>query len=288
MHDRQVIALVDIGGTKLAAAAAVSGGLRNARRVPTQLNDPVGALTQLIDSVLDAEHPEAIGISVPGPFDRDAGALLDPPGMPPAWHGLRLRDELARRYDCPVAVENDANCAALAEALSGAGRGARTVVYFTVSTGIGTGIVRDGVLWTGRQDTEGGHQVLWPEWTGGPPCHCGGAGCLETLASGLAIERRFGARGENLDDPAAWEDVGRWLGLGTVNAIALLDPDVVIFGGGVCASWKRFAPSLQATVAFHLRLQTVPPITLGSLGEERSLLGALALVTASTAGDGIP
>jgi glucokinase len=161
-------------------------------------------------------------------------------------------------------------------------------VYFTVSTGIGTGIVRDGVLWTGRQDTEGGHQVLWPEWTGGPPCHCGGAGCLETLASGLAIERRFGARGENLDDPAAWEDVGRWLGLGTVNAIALLDPDVVIFGGGVCASWKRFAPSLQATVAFHLRLQTVPPITLGSLGEERSLLGALALVTASTAGDGIP
>ncbi len=225
---------------------------------------------------------------MPGPFDRDAGALLDPPGMPAAWHGLRLRNELAHRYDCPVAVENDANCAALAEALLGAGRGAPTVVYFTVSTGIGSGIVRDGVIWPGRQDTEGGHQVLWPEWTGGPPCHCGGAGCLETLASGLAIERRFGARGENLDDPAAWDDIGRWLGLGTVNAIALLDPDVVIFGGGVCASWERFAPSLLATVAFHLRLQAVPPITLGSLGEERSLLGALALVTASTGGDGIP
>jgi glucokinase len=288
MHDRPVIALVDIGGTKLAAAVAVEGELKNVRRVPTQRDDPVGALTQLIDSVLEAGQPVAIGISVPGPFDRDAGSLLDPPGMPPAWYGLGLRDELGRRYGCPVTVENDANCAALAEARWGAGRGARTVVYFTVSTGIGSGIVRDGALWTGRQDTEGGHQVLWPEWTGGPPCHCGGAGCLETLASGLAIERRFGVRGENLDDPAAWDDVGRWLGLGTVNAIALVDPDVVVFGGGVCASWNRFAPSLLATVAFHLRLQTVPKITLGSLGEERSLLGALALVMAPSGGDGIP
>jgi glucokinase len=288
MHDRPVIALVDIGGTKLAAAAALGGELKNVRRVPTQRDDPVGALTQLIDSVLEVGQPEAIGISVPGPFDRDAGSLLDPPGMPPDWHGLRLRDELSRRYGCPVTVENDANCAALAEARWGAGRGARTVVYFTVSTGIGSGIVRDGALWTGRQDTEGGHQVLWPEWTGGPPCHCGGAGCLEALASGLAIERRFGTRGENLDDPAAWDDVGRWLGLGTVNAITLLDPDVVVFGGGVCASWDRFAPSLLATVAFHLRLQTVPQITLGSLGEERSLLGALALVMAPSGGDGIP
>ena len=82
--------------------------------------------------------------------------------------------------------------------------------------------------------------------------------------------------------------MGRWLGLGTVNAIALVDPDVVVFGGGVCASWDRFAPSLLATVAFHLRLQTVPQITLGSLGEERSLLGALSLVMARSGGDGIP
>ncbi len=287
MHHRPVIALLDIGGTKL--AAAVSSGdraLGPVRRVPTREEDPAGQLTSLLDAVLDGD-PTALAIAVPGPFDRDAGALIDPPGMPVPWRGLRLRDELGARYACSVLVENDANCAALAEARWGGGRDAGTVVYFTVSTGIGTGVVRHGAIALGRHDTEGGHQVLWPEWAGGPRCHCGGAGCLEALASGLAIERRFGRRGEALDDPTAWEDVGRWLGLGAVNAIALLDPDVVLFGGGVCAAWDRFAPALHATVAAHLRLQPVPLIGRGELPEaERNLLGALALASPPPSGSG--
>ena len=282
-HDRSVIALLDIGGTKLAAAVAVDGRIGTIVRRPTPRAGPVWALTSLIDEATGGQPPEAIGISAPGPFDRAGGALLEPPGMPVAWHGLQLRSELGERYRCPVTVENDANCAAVAEARSGAASGLRTVVYFTVSTGIGTGVVRDGELVTGRHDTEGGHQVLWPEWAGGPPCHCGGHGCLEALASGLAIERRFGVDASALDDPAAWADVGRWLGLGAVNAVALHDPDAVIFGGGVCAAWHRFGPVLLATVESHLYLQPVPRITLGSLGEERSLLGALALTLGRSA-----
>jgi glucokinase len=247
--------------------------------VPTPERRPLDALAGLLQQVTGDRRPEAVGVSAPGPFDRQHGALRNPPGMPRAWQHLDLAAELTGRFGCPVVVENDANCAALAEARLGAGRGARALVYFTVSTGIGTGVVRDGDIVRTRQDTEGGHQVLWPEWLEGPPCHCGGHGCLEALASGLAIERRFGVRGELLDDPAAWEDVGRWLGLGVVNATTLHDPDAIIFGGGVCGSWERFAPALMSTVAASLYLQPAPLIVRGSLGEERSLLGALQLVT---------
>jgi glucokinase len=274
-----VIALLDVGGTKLAAAVAgpPGEGLGRVRRVPTPDVAPISTLVELIDGVREDEPLEMIAMSVPGPFDREAGSLRNPPGMPSSWHFLGLRAQLGALYGCPVVVENDANCAALAEARSGAGRGARTVVYITVSTGIGTGVIRDGAIVVSRQDTEGGHQVVWPESKGGPTCHCGGAGCLEALASGAAIERRFGVRAELLDDPLAWADIGRWLGLGVVNVTTLLDPDAVIFGGGVCAAWSRFEPVLRATVAAHVHLQPVPAITLGELGEERSLLGALAV-----------
>lgn len=276
--DRPVIGLIDVGGTKLAAAVAENGVLRELVRRPTPLDDPASALLRLLDSVRSGAPLSAIGVAVPGPFDRGSGALLNPPGLPHSWHGLEIRSALGAAFGCEVAVENDANCAALAESIAGAGTGARTVVYFTVSTGIGTGVVRDRQVVISRHDTEGGHQVVWPEWAGGPRCHCGGAGCLEALASGRAIEGRFGRRGEDLADESAWEDVGRWLGLGAVNAAALLDPDVIVFGGGVCGSWERFAPSLEATLRTHVRLQPAPPVRRGSLPEDRrTLLGALAL-----------
>jgi len=232
----------------------------------------------MLDELCDGRALAGIGLAVPGPFDREAGSLVNPPGMPHAWHGLRLRSALVERYGCAVALENDANCAALAEARHGSGRGHRTVVYFTVSTGIGTGMVHNGRLMIGRHDTEGGHQVLWPSWLGGPPCDCGGTGCLETLVSGRALERRFGRPAKDIDDPLVWDEVGRWLGLAAINATALLDPDCIVFGGGVCARWDRFAPSLLTTVAEGLHLQPSPHLAPASLGEDRNLWGALDLL----------
>jgi predicted NBD/HSP70 family sugar kinase len=272
-----VIALLDIGGTKIAASAGRGAAIGSVRRIPTPVDSPLATLQGLIEGVMGGVLPEAIAISAPGPFDRVAGALLNPPGMPPSWHGLEMAYLLGQRFDCPVMVENDANCAALAEARLGAGAGHRTVVYWTVSTGIGCGVVRDGRTVVGRHDTEGGHMVLWPAWLGGPPCHCGGAGCLEALASGRAIARRYGIAAEQLSDPDAWVEIGRWLGLATVNVTAVHDPDMVVFGGGVCASWSRFSPSLFETVERYLHLQPHPEIARGTLGEDRSLLGALLI-----------
>jgi glucokinase len=273
-----MLGAIDIGGTKL--LAAVAGDDRRpgpAVRRGTPGERPVEALVDMLDEARRGEPLTALALAVPGPFDRSRGALVDPPNMPPSWHGLALADRLGDRYGCPVTLENDANCAAVAEARAGAAAGMRSVVYFTVSTGIGSGIVVDGRPVTGRHDTEGGHQVLWPSWLGGPPCHCGGHGCLETLASGLAIARRFGVPADRLEDGSAWEDVGRWLGLGVVNAVTLHDPDVVVLGGGVCHAWDRFWPSLSATVDAALRLQPRPPVRRAALGEDRNLWGALAL-----------
>ncbi len=272
-----MIALLDIGGTKIAASAGRDAAIGPTRRIPTPVASPLATLRGLIESVMGGVLPEAIAISAPGPFDRATGALRNPPGMPPSWHGLEMAHLLSQRFDCPVVVENDANCAALAEARLGAGAGHRTVVYWTVSTGIGCGVVRDGRIVVGRHDTEGGHMVLWPAWLGGPPCHCGGFGCLEALASGRAITRRYGVAPEHLSDPEAWAEIGRWIGLAVVNVTAVHDPDAVIFGGGVCASWSRFAPALVEEVQRSLHLQPQPEIVRGTLGEERSLLGALLI-----------
>jgi glucokinase len=274
---------IDIGGTKLLAAVA-GDDLRPgvAVRRATPAIDPVGTLAGMLDEVRGGASLRGIAVATPGPFDRAGGRTLNPPNVPAVWLDLPLAAELSARYGCPVLLENDANCAALAEALYGAAAGMRHVVYYTVSTGIGSGVVHDGRLLVGRHDTEGGHQVLWPSGLDGvaspPPCGCGGFGCLEGLASGSAIERRFGVRAEALQDQAAWDDVGRWLGLAVVNATALHDPDAVVFGGGVCASWAKFWPSMAATIERHLRLQPAPQVLRAALGEDRNLWGALALL----------
>ena len=120
-------------------------------------------------------------------------------------------------------------------------------------------MVRDGELVIARHDTEAGHQVVWPAHLGGPACHCGGHGCLEAVASGNAIRRRFGRAAEELDDDDAWADVGRWLGLAVVNTVALLDCDAVIFGGGVVKAWERFQLGAAADGAG----EPLPPAAAG-------------------------
>ncbi len=278
-----MIGLIDVGGTKLLVAVTGADGAiaRSVRRPTPRSGDMVAALVEMLDEVCNDQPLEAIAAAVPGPFDRATGVLIDPPGLSGDWHRLELAGPLRERFGCAVLVENDANCAALAEARLGAGRGAAILVYYTVSTGIGSGVVRDGRLETGRQDTEGGHQVLWPRRAGGPACECGGVGCLEAIASGRAIARRFGRRGEEIEEQSVWDEVGEWLGLAVVNATALLDCDRVVFGGGVAsARWSRIEPAILATVERHLKLQDSPEIRVAELGDDRNLAGALLLLQA--------
>jgi glucokinase len=278
-----MMGLIDIGGTKLLAAVTGADGAigDSLRRATPRTGNVVTTIGEMLDEVRGGHLLDGIGVAAPGPFDRGRGELVNPPGLSADWHRLPIARPLEERFGCRVLVENDANCAALAEARLGAGRGARLAVYYTVSTGIGTGVVREGRLVLERHDTEGGHQVLWPGHLGGPDCDCGGAGCLEAIASGRAIARRFGRPAEEIDDQAVWDEVGIWLGLAVVNATALLDCDRVVFGGGVAEPrWSRIEPSIRATVARCLNLQPAPDIRLAALGSDRNLAGALLLLQA--------
>src|SRR5436190_977318 len=110
------------------------------------------------------------------------------------------------------------------------GRGARTFVYYTISTGVGTGVILDGRIHHGARDTEGGHQVVWP---GGPPCACGGRGCLEAVVSGTGIRARLGRSAEEFDDPAFWDEIAGYLAVAMANTATLLCPEIIALGGGV-------------------------------------------------------
>ncbi len=199
---------------------------------------------------------------------------MNPPNLSPAWWNLRLRDALHAQYGCPVTVENDANCAALAEAAYGAGVNEDLVVYYTISTGVGTGIVYHGRLLIGRHDTEGGHQVLIPPHLNPPPCTCGGAGCLEALIGGRSLADLHGLEAHKLEDPAVWSGVGEWLGMAMANTTAILDPNIIIIGGGLVAHWAAIAPSLQSTMKQLIHIQPLPRIVVERLGAEQTLLGA--------------
>src|SRR3984893_15142960 len=266
---------VDIGGSKVAAGlVSPTGEIHYHTRVPMLANDEPAAglatITQAIDQVCGKAVSSGtcnaslrgIGICCPGPLDPNTGVIINPPNLP-CLREFPLADEISQKYKVPVKVDNDANAAALAEALWGAGRGYCNIFLTILGTGIGTGIVFDGRIYHGRTGAagEGGHVSIDYR---GPLCGCGKPGCIEAFAAGPAIAKRAReklssngmpesvllrlARGEcgNVTaemvgeayaqgDPVAGETLREtaellsvWLG----NMLDLLEPDVIILGGG--------------------------------------------------------
>jgi glucokinase len=256
-----------------------------------------------------ARKVPGIGISVPGWVDSRRGVLLGATNLP-CWRDFPLAREVEKRYGLATRLANDANVAALAEAAWGAGKGYRSVFYVTLGTGIGTGIVLQHRLCEGRTGAagEGGHMTINFR---GPLCGCGKRGCIETYASGMAIARRAGemlgqgrARrsrlfkmaGGRLENVTA-EIVSRaayagdalaakilveaadhfavWLG----NIIDLLEPDIIVVGGGIGHLMLSFLERMRArlkTWAINPRQQQVP-IVEARFGPESALVGAAAL-----------
>jgi predicted NBD/HSP70 family sugar kinase len=272
---------VDIGGTRVRVGKRDGrGGVHAARAlVPAEGT----ALAAMIIEMAERIAPEGIariGVSAPGPLDFAAG-IVNKLGKP-GWHGYPLIPELARRLGAPVLMDNDANCAALGEWREGAGAGSRTLVYFTLSTGVGTGVVIDGRVHHGAHDTEGGHQIVWPD---GPECPCGGRGCLEAVASGTAIAARYGRPAEEIDDPAVWEEVAKYVAVAVASTTALLCPEVIVFGGGVSAQGERLFGPVRRKAAELIRILPVPTIATAGLGQDSGLVGALVLAETMPEGD---
>jgi len=277
---------VDLGGTKIAAArvnegAEVLHSITLETRAAEGFETSITQLHRAIEQCLTGEV-SAIGIAAPGPLDPRTGVILNPPNLP-GWRDIPLAELVARRYELPCRVENDANAAGLAETLWGAARGCRHVFYATLSTGIGSGIILDGKIYHGAHGAagEGGHVTI--DWRSSAICNCGTPGCIEALASGTAIARR-GRRPEDLvaGDPLL-EEICRMLAAWLGSVISLLDPEIIVIGGGVSKIGGPLFARLHDLVPGRTINQFAArtPIVPAELGDHAGLLGAAAVVLQS-------
>ncbi|TIV62189.1 ROK family protein [Mesorhizobium sp.] len=303
----------DLGGTELRGALIGRGGEVVARVSEPTMTEAgseavIGRIIALADKLLD-DHPQAkvigIGACAPGPLDPKAGIVIGPPTLS-GWHNVPLIDILSRQFGLPVRLENDANAAALGEWRFGAGRGAGSLVFVTVSTGIGGGVIADGHIYHGRRGlaAEIGHMTITGE---GDRCFCGNVGCFEAVASGTALGRRAtrltapgdGSQLRRLSndgdvsarhvveaartgDAAARDLVeaeAKWLGVGFTNLLHLYSPEVIVMGGGLANGFDLLAPGIRATIEERaMQAYRDVPIVLAELGDRAGLVGAASLI----------
>ena len=314
---------VDLGGTKtLAVLTDADLGVIGQDTAPTAADRPPD---DVVDTIVDlaralvreAGHQPAqlagLGIAFAGLYDVHRDVVDTAPNLP-GWEGYPLRTELAARLGVPTALGNDVNLAALAEHRLGAGRGVRDMLFVAVGTGIGGGLVLGGELYQGKSSVAGeiGHMALESE---GPVCNCGRTGCLEALASGTALPRLAqsrmnagqtsiltqlcGGRTDAMTGEMVFEaarqgdalagaviaDAARSLGAGLANLLNLLNPDMIVIGGGVASEWASYVvpaiEHMERTAFPHVvRDVSVVPSQLGGLA---SALGAVALAQAGSA-----
>ena len=188
---------VDLGGTKISTAiSTIEGNILANVVLPTKAEEGeaavLGRIVQSIDEVIvgsstSIDEIEAIGIGSPGPLDAKKGIIITTPNLP--FKNYNLVQPLKEKYNIPVYLDNDANAAAIGEYMFGAGKGKNSIVYFTVSTGVGGGAVLDGKVYRGHTSNalEIGHTTVDPN---GPRCNCGNLGCLEAMSSGTAIAKK--------------------------------------------------------------------------------------------------
>jgi glucokinase len=265
---------VDVGGTKVAAAAVSGTTVVETRERPTTLESGpllVDEIERAAREVIESTSPPvAVGVGVPSQIDFASGRVVDSVNIP--LEGVNLRAELSSRLGLPVFVDNDANCAALAEAYLAEDGPARYLVMYTMGTGVGGGVVIDGRVFRGATGlgAELGHTVIEAD---GPECpgNCPNRGCMEALCSGLALERDAtrlahekpdsplgrilaeqgkvsgratvaAAREGDSDALELIEQLGTWLGVGISNAINMFEPEAVVIGGGLSAAGDLFMP----------------------------------------------
>jgi glucokinase len=304
---------VDVGGTKLAAGVVDTRGRiieRLERLTPSSSPpDTAATISEAVTELRRRHEVQAVGVGAAGWVDEARATVRFAPHL--AWRDEPLRKELERLAGCPVVVENDGNASAWAEMRFGAARGQRHVVMVTIGTGIGTGIVIDGMIYRGNWGIggEAGHYRVVPD---GRLCHCGNRGCWEQYASGYALvaEARLLARespahaarllelgggtAEGIEGPqitraaaegdaaaiGCFEAIGTWIGQGLADLAAILDPGCFVIGGGVSAAGDVLLDPARARLAAVLTGRGYRPaaeVRAAELGADAGLVGAADL-----------
>ena len=296
-----MIGAVDIGGTKIAVGVVDDSGKVLARmQAPTDPNrydDAVDAISRMLRETTSKAGVElsGIGIGSTGPVDPIRGEFGDVDFLP-GWRGKSPVNDLAQIFNVRVALENDGDAAALAEAGWGAGQNRSRLIYITVGTGIGGGMIFDGKLYRGVEGAhpEVGHQVIDPA---GPECSCGFRGCWESLAAGPAMVAwlethapadyahrnsitakkicELAQQGDKLAQQTV-EHEAYYLGLGLANLINLFTPDTIVLSGSVMKSAHLFLDGIRAVIRRGCRFVPAEKtqLALASLGEDTNLIGA--------------
>lgn len=316
-NDRPLYGLIDLGGTKLLSLIVnAPGDIIGEDLRPSNTEEGLDSTVQRIGLSLDSalagagfgrEQLRSVGVASPGAINFEAGVVSEAPQLP-GWQDVPLRDILRELLGLEVMLENDANAAAVGEHVYGAGRGSRHMLYLTISTGIGGGIIIDGRLYRGKSGAAGelGHIVLDMN---GPLCGCGARGCVESLASGTAIAReaqqliaagqapvlsrlaqeegevtaetvyKAALEGEEISGRLL-KQAGVYLGTALASYLSIFEPDTIVLGGGVMnvGDWilvpaRETMQSLARPIALKgLRLLTA------ELGNRSGALGMLALL----------
>jgi glucokinase len=296
-----MIGAVDIGGTKIAVGIVNSDGRMLAKTLaptdPDRYSEGIDAIAGMLRETAKQAGVEltGIGIGSTGPVDPMRGEFGDVDFLP-GWRGRSPVKDLAQIFNVRVALENDGDAAALAEAGWGAGRDRSRLIYVTVGTGIGGGIILDGKLYRGVDGAhpEVGHHVVDPA---GPQCSCGFRGCWESLAAGPAMvawleshapadyKHRAGITAKKICELAQQGDEvalqvveheAYYLGLGLANLINLFTPDAIVLSGSVMKSAPLFLDRIRAVIRSGCRFVPAEKceLTLASLGDDTNLIGA--------------
>lgn len=312
---KEPILAIDLGGTKIASAIVSDGKVayrdyrltRAAEGVDSVILNIASAIEELLaKSRLKTSDLSAISIASAGAIDTANGLVTSSPNLP-GWQDVPLRNRIKERFATDTFLINDASAAALGEHRYGAGRGTRNLVYITVSTGIGGGIIIDGELYLGTSGAAGeiGHTTIDAN---GPPCYCGNRGCLEVLASGTAIAReaikavkdgrpsilkdiikgdidkitaKEVSQAASRGDTLALKVIGQaayYLGIGMVNVTNIFNPEIIVIGGGVSRMGELIFKPVRKIVseqAFGLSARAVRIVPF-ELGDDSGVLGAAA------------
>ncbi|MEZ6141952.1 MAG: ROK family protein [Zavarzinella sp.] len=309
---------LDVGGTTMKAAVVQeSGKVFPHATLPTEaakgqehgLQQMYATIRAAVSTAgLSISDISGIGVATPGTMDLSAGLILDPPNLKP-WRNVPVRDSIQKEFQVPTAFQNDANAAAFGEFWAGAGKGTVSMVMFTLGTGIGGGIVIDGKIMEGRHSHGGeiGHMGI--QMTDGRLCGCGRRGCLEAYASATSVVKRaqeavelsnqpsllreqLAATDEELPAKVVFQaanqgdeiarrivdETAYYLAVGAMNMMHVIDPDMIVYGGGMTAAGEPFLQRIQ----FYIKQLAFPvpaentTVRYASLGSDAGFIGAAA------------
>jgi glucokinase len=281
---------IDVGGTKVEIASVADGRALDPQQIETPLSDSaalIDGIESLAREVIERDgRPEAIGVGVPSQIDSATGTVVGSVNIP--LEGVGLRDELEQRFGVPVFVDNDANVAALAEAQLVDGGPARNLLMLTLGTGVGGGVIIDGLVFRGGNGlgAELGHMTIQADGLKCPGGNCPNYGCVEAYCSGSALERATGMKGEDVEaaaragDPEArrqLDELGRWLGVAIASYVNIFAPEHLVIGGGLGSS---AADLFLETAIEEARSRALPAgferltVSLAKGGSDAGVIGA--------------